>query len=136
MLKTIVTHKRLILYVIVGGINSGVDFLVFKLLYTFSPLAGAVIQVISYLSGVGCSFVLNRTLTFRDGAEKSISRQAPRFLLVNGISLGISVLAIHLLLQTGISATIAKAGTTVLTALINYFGYKIFVFDVKEEKVK
>ena len=127
------THKRPIIYMIVGGINTAVDFMVFNLLYLFSPLAPAICNVISYISGILCSFLLNRGVTFKDGANQKMPKQVLRFLVVNGLSLGIGTLGVHFLYLAGLNATLAKGMITVLTAIINYFGYKLFVFEVKDD---
>lgn len=124
-------YQRPLLYVIVGGINTGVDFIAFQLLYFLTPLAGAVCQGISYTLGVICSFILNRKLTFRDHVQAAITRQAGKFLLVNLASLLVSVLGMHLLIQAGMSAPIGKIAITGVTAIMNYFGYKWFVFGIR-----
>lgn len=128
--ETLKTHKRPVIYAIVGGINTGVDFLVFQLLYLFTPLIAALCQAISYSAGVGCSFLLNRTITFRDGKHMKLSHQAGRFLLINGISLLVGMVGIELLLLTGMPTIVAKGVITVITAVVNYFGYKVFVFRI------
>ena len=126
-------YRRPLLYTIVGGINTGVDFVAFQLLYFLTPLAGAVCQGISYTLGISCSFILNRKLTFHDHVKAAVTRQAGRFLLVNLASLLAGVLGIHLLIQAGLSAPIAKIAITGVTAVMNYFGYKWFVFGVEKK---
>jgi len=108
-----------------------VDFGVFKLLYLLTPLTAPFCQAVSYTVGVICSFVLNRNVTFRDGNRPGLASEMGRFLVVNLISLGASVLGIHLLVSADMHTTLAKGLITVLTAVINYFGYKVFVFRVK-----
>ena len=136
MLQLIRTHQRPLLYILVGGINTGVDFAVFTLLYTFTPLLGAFCQAVSYTAGIGSSFVLNRNFTFRDGVRSGIPKQAGRFILVNLASLLAGVLGIHLLILLGVPTLAAKVAITVVTAVINYFGYKLFVFQVKRQVKK
>ncbi|MCL2562607.1 MAG: GtrA family protein [Oscillospiraceae bacterium] len=131
IIQLIRDYKRVIIYAIVGGVNTGVDFGVFHLLYLFTPISAAFSQAVSYTAGVACSFVLNRNVTFRDGNHPGLAQEAGRFVVVNLISLGVSVLGIHLLVLAGLHTTVAKVLITVLTAGINYFGYKIFVFRVK-----
>ena len=123
-------HQRPLLYILVGGINTGVDFGVFHLFYLFTPLLAPFCQAISYTAGITTSFVLNRSLTFRDGIKIGLTREAGRFLLVNVVSLLAGVVGIHLLLLTGLPTFLAKTAITVVTAVINYFGYKWFVFQI------
>ena len=127
----IVTYQRPLLFAIVGGINTGVDFAVFHLLYFFTPLGVVLCQAAGYTTGVICSFLLNRGLTFRDGVRTAIARQAWRFVLVNLVSLLVSMLGIHLLSLLGLPAPVAKVLITAVTMVMNYFGYKWFVFQVK-----
>ena len=131
ILQLIRGHQRPLLYILVGGINTGVDFSVFHLLYFFTPLLAPVCQAISYTAGISNSFILNRSLTFRDGIKIGLTREAGRFLLVNLISLLTGVVGIHLLLTIGLPTVLAKVLITVVTAVINYFGYKWFVFQVQ-----
>ena len=131
ILYVIRRHKRPLLYIIVGGINTGVDFAVFKLFYLFTPLAAPFCQAISYTAGVVSSFVLNRNLTFRDSARTGLTRQAGRFILVNLVSWLTGIVGIHLLLLAGLPTLLAKIAITFVTAVLNYLGYKWFVFPVK-----
>ena len=125
------TYKRPLLYLIVGGINTGVDFASFQLLHFLASFPEAASQGISYTLGVICSFFLNRSLTFRDHVQAQIVRQAGRFVLVNLVTLLTSVLGIHLLVSTGLPAFFAKVTITGVTMVMNYLGYKWFVFKVK-----
>ena len=125
-------YKRPLLFLIVGGINTGVDFVSFQLLHIFTPLPEAACQAISYTLGVLCSFLLNRSLTFRDHVQAQIARQAGRFALVNIVTLLTSVLGIHLLVLAGLPVFFAKIAITAVTMVMNYFGYKWFVFEIKK----
>ena len=126
-------YQRPLIYIIVGGINTGVDFVAFQLFYFLTPLGATLSQGISYTLGVTCSFILNRKLTFRDHVKAAITRQAGKFLLVNLVSLFVSMLGIHLLTGAGLPAFFAKIAITGVTAIMNYFGYKWFVFGIKKE---
>jgi len=126
-------YKRPLIYIIVGGINTGADFAAFQLLYFLTPIGATISQGLSYTLGVTCSFILNRSLTFRDHVKAAIARQAGKFLLVNLVSLLVSMLGIHLLTGAGIPAFFAKIAITGVTAIMNYFGYKWFVFGIKKE---
>jgi len=133
ILQLIKRHQRPLIYIIVGGINTGVDFVAFQLLYFLTPIGATIAQGLSYTIGVTCSFILNRKLTFRDHVKAAIARQAGKFLVVNLASLLVSMLGIHLLTGAGISAFFAKIAITGVTAIMNYFGYKWFVFGIKKE---
>ncbi len=127
----IIKHKRFILYALVGALNTVVDFLMFTLFYRLIGLPEGWSQVIGYISGILCSFLLNSNVTFKDKTV-STGKSALRFIIVNGVSLGVSTLAIELLIGAGLQWIIAKLLITVLVALINYVGYKLVVFKVKD----
>jgi len=133
IIQVIKRYQRPLIYIIVGGINTGVDFVAFQLFYFLTPLGATLSQGISYTLGVTCSFILNRKLTFRDHVKAAITRQAGKFLLVNLVSLFVSMLGIHLLTGAGLPAFFAKIAITGVTAIMNYFGYKWFVFGIKKE---
>jgi len=130
--QLLLRYKRQIIFLFVGGFNTGLDFGVFTLLYTQTPLAIFICQGAGYMAGATSSFLLNRNITFRDGEGGRISTQAVRFLLVNLTSLGVSVLGIELMIHAGLPTFWAKAAITVVVMVINYLGYKHFVFRVKE----
>ena len=56
---------RLIRFTLIGGINTAVDYGVFFLLHTLLSVGSLIAQVISFSSGVICSYFLNRHFTFK-----------------------------------------------------------------------
>jgi len=121
------------MFTTVGGINTGVDFAVFKVIYLFTPLPAPFCQAVSYTAGVICSFVLNRNITFRDGVRTNFSSEMGWFVAVNAFSLTTSVVGMYLMTEwADMSTLLAKVLVTALTGVINYFGFKMFVFRVKD----
>jgi len=131
VLALIRTHKRVLLYAIVGGINTGVTIVIFNLLYHLTPLPWAVCNATGYVAGMVTSFVLNKNLAFRDGDASPLVGEMGRFVVVNLLSLGASTLAGSVLVLLGVHASAANLCATGIAAVINYFGYKVFVFRVK-----
>lgn len=126
-------YKSLIRYVIVGVINTGVDFLVFTLLNSFFSAHYAVSQTAGYGAGVLNSFLMNKFWTFED---KKVNRktysQAVKFTVINLLSLGISIYGLKLLTgNVGLNMYVAKGCVTFITFAVNYIGYKLWVFDGK-----
>ena len=135
MKELINKYLRVIKFGIVGVINTAVDFVVFTLvseLLFFSPGAA---QSVGYCSGIVCSFVLNHLVTFSD-AKKETGRgqlmRFVRFILVNGASWLLSAWLIGVLTGAGLWKYLAKLIVTGVTMVVNYFGYKILVFNIKE----
>ncbi len=132
IVELIKKHKHFILYALTGGVNTLVDFLVFTAVNVFTPLPAAGCQACGYIAGVVTSFILNRNVTFRDGENKSIFAQLWRFICVNSVSLLVSTVGIQLLSNMGLNEYIAKVIILAVTTIINYVGYKLLVFKVKD----
>ena len=131
VLRLFKRYQRVLLYAIVGGINTGVAIGVFNLLFHLTPLRWIPSYVIGYIIGIATSFVLNRNLAFRDGDHPKLASEMLRFLVVNLTSLGVSTLVGHALVLVELHASVAHIFATGLAAVINYFGYKILVFRVR-----
>lgn len=132
----IVKYKRFILYAFVGGINTGVDFLAFTIAHNLTAMPEEYSQAVGYMAGLICSFILNHRVTFRDAEPSRLAGQVVRFICVNAVSLGFSMIAMRQLVDFGLNAYIAKACITVAVGIINYLGYKTMVFRVSERKGK
>lgn len=133
-IKTIVQkYRRFVLYALVGGINTGIDFFVFTLLHMTTSLSEGYCQAISYTAGVVSSFLLNQNVTFKDGKETRVIHQVIRFICVNAVSMLVGVGGIRALVATGLNPYVAKLIITMTVAGINYFGYKLLVFRVQEK---
>jgi putative flippase GtrA len=110
-------------YGFVGVINTGID-------YGISMLCGYVLKLdkrlstaIGYTVGLICSFFLNGSITFRT------SGNPVPFLVVNAVSLGVSVLSVNFLLKKlKLPFWLAKGITTVLTMAINFVGYRFWAY--------
>ncbi|MRN55584.1 GtrA family protein [Paenibacillus monticola] len=116
----------------VGLLNTLIDFAIFTLLNSLG-LVYTLAQVISYSAGTANSFILNKKVTFRDsdrGKKDSFDRmQLLKFIILNLIVLGISLLLMHLLTdKLGIQVLISKVLVTFVTVIINFFGSRKWVF--------
>ncbi|NOU82598.1 GtrA family protein [Paenibacillus sp. LMG 31459] len=116
----------------VGLLNTLIDFAVFTLLHSFGMI-NTPAQIISYSAGTANSFFWNKKVTFRDrdrGNKEGFDRmQLVRFIVLNLVVLGISVLLIHILTDSlGIQVLIAKVLVTFVTVIINFFGSRKWVF--------
>ena len=116
----------------VGLLNTLIDFAVFTLLHSLGMVNTAA-QIISYSAGTANSFFWNKKVTFRDrdrGSKESFDRmQLVRFIVLNLMVLGISVLLMHVLTDNfGIQVLISKVLVTFVTVIINFFGSRKWVF--------
>ncbi len=116
----------------VGVLNTLIDFAVFTLLHSLGML-NTPAQIISYSAGTANSFIWNKKVTFRDqdrGSKDGFDRmQLVRFIILNLVVLGISVLLMHLLTDRfDIQVLVAKVLVTIVTVVINFFGSRKWVF--------
>ncbi len=125
-------YKRVILFAIIGGINTAADFLTFTALSRATLLRAEYCQALGYSAGIVCSFLLNQGVTFRDAEKGNPLGKILRFLVVNAVSLGVGMYGIKLLVASQMNRYLAKIIVTFLTMAINYIGYKLFVFRLKE----
>ena len=121
--------RRAISFSLIGIVNTGVDFLVFMICYSCFALAPGVSHTAGYAAGVVCSFILNRSITFKDGA-RSLFLQVLLFIAVNVLSWKVTTTLIDFLSDRGLHAYLAKILVTLISMFINYFGYKKLVFKV------
>jgi len=126
-------YRRIIIYAAVGCINTLVDMAIYYLLVIFTAIPEGGAQAIGYSCGVLCSFILNRTVTFKDRDGGKLYVQIFRFLIINGVSLLVSIYGIELLTGLFNSKYWAKPVITIVTMLINYIGYNLIVFNKKKE---
>ncbi|MEK4062382.1 MULTISPECIES: GtrA family protein [Paenibacillus] len=116
----------------VGLLNTLIDFAVFTLLHSLGMM-NTPAQIISYSAGTANSFFWNKKVTFKDksqASKDSFNRmQLVRFIILNLVVLGISVLLMHLLTDKfGVQVLISKVLVTFVTVIINFFGSRKWVF--------
>ncbi|MCX7950783.1 MAG: GtrA family protein [Clostridiales bacterium] len=122
-------YKSLFRFGIVGIINTSVDFITF--MFASQMLSNKVLcQFIGYSCGTLNSFIMNKTWTFED---KSINNktlyQAIKFIVINAVSLLASLYFINLFYSVlQVDIYISKVFVIVITQLINFLGYRYWVF--------
>jgi putative flippase GtrA len=78
--------RELLTFGFAGVINTAFGFTVFNLLFGLGSLTA---NAISTAAATGCSFVLNRYITYRHRPRTSLRRELPIFALVNLAGLGL-----------------------------------------------
>jgi putative flippase GtrA len=141
LFKSDLFHKG-IKFLIVGVLNTAIDFFVFDTLIGFTNIDSGifvlVFKSISFLLALFNSYELNRLWTFGDKAATTrIKKEFTRFAAVTFasflVNVGITAFianVVHPLF--GLSQVrwdnVAAAGATVLNLILNFAGYKLFVF--------
>lgn len=128
ILRMLKKYREFILYSIFGCLNTLIDFLVFTATNELLHFPAELCHVCGYMAGFISGFIFNRSITFKKEGAKGLFGQIVRFVFVNLVSLGLSTLLIHVLKDAGINEYIAKVLAEVIVVLINFFGYKFFVF--------
>ncbi|MBY3751977.1 GtrA family protein [Azospirillum formosense] len=115
-------------FALVGLLNTGVDFALFLALVSLAGAPVLAANAVGYGAGVLCSFLLNRSWTFRLRREAApMARRLPLFLAFNLVGLGLSTLVVGLLVPA-VPPLVAKIAATVVTFAWNYWSSRRFVF--------
>ncbi|HIJ87195.1 MAG TPA: GtrA family protein [Desulfuromonadales bacterium] len=114
----------------VGVLNTCIDVAIFFLL-TWFGIPYVVAQGVSYSCGTGNSYLLNKFWTFHSSGLSYA--EIFRFIVVNLVSLGISIAVLAILREKmGIGLAAAKGGATVCALAANFLGNKLWVFKKRE----
>ena len=122
--------RRFIVYTLVGCFDTAMDWCAFTLMHAVFLATPAASQVVGYLVGCGCCFLIQGSLTFGDGGGCDWDKLL-RFALWNLVSLTITTVLITVLTRAGMWAYLAKLFVTMEEGIANYFAYKYLVFHVK-----
>ena len=136
--------QRFLRFVLVGLINTLVDFGVLNLLAGLFKLPLLPSQAVSFIASVITSFLLSRKFVYPEALNGKITNQLPKFLAINLIGLGVRSLIIPWLNQLFlgafantqilnlttefISRNLAWAISTWVVILINFFGNRTWTF--------
>ena len=118
-------------FLIVGGVNTVVGYGLFVLFqFSVGQLWGYLASLyLSCLIAVVLAFVLHRRFTFQVTGTGNVLVDFIRFASVYIVTLAINTVALPLLVELGhVDPLVAQAMVVVLTALLSYFGHKLFSF--------
>ncbi|SLN69182.1 GtrA family protein [Oceanibacterium hippocampi] len=130
-------HQQAFRFVVVGAAAALISYIVFILLYN-SVLPdniekAATAQPISYIAGMGWSFYWHRRWTF--GSRGHVGGEMFWFLVMNGASLVISTVGIHLLVDlAGLNAHLGWFLVTAVTTIFNFTFGRFVVFRTRTEQ--
>ncbi len=121
--------KQFIKFNLVGVLNTVVDFLIYTLLTEVFGWAYLFAKTVSYSCGVVNSYIWNSRWTFK-AEQKRGKREFLLFLLVNLVSLGVSLGIMHacknwLRIESDFWCNIIA---TPIALVVNFLGNKLFVF--------
>jgi len=124
-------YKRIIRFGCVGCLNTMFDFGIFCMLNSLFGVNYIISQIVSYSSGTVNSYIFNKFWTFNDSkTNKKTTKEIVQFIVVNATSLGVSLIGLSLLMKdSSINSFFAKIIAMVLAQVVNFLGYRFWVFD-------
>ena len=126
------SFKKLFKFCVTGGLNTVVDFLVYSLVAGVLLQNVYLAQTAGYLACVANSYIINRSWTFKKEKAGFFSSQLVKFLIVNAITYGISLAAMHLLVEVwAVHWLLAKVFVTPATILVNFLLSNLWAFKKK-----
>lgn len=123
-------YKYIIRFGCVGCLNTLFDFGIFCILNSIFGVNYVISQIISYSSGTLNSYLFNKFWTFNDTkTSKKGAMEIVQFIVVNTASLGVSLIGLSLLMKDGsMNSFFAKIISMVLAQVVNFVGYRFWVF--------
>lgn len=135
------THlHQIVSFLVVGIINTGIDFLVFNMLmFAFGMRVGffyILLRTISFVVAATNSYIMNKYITFSSNARTKVV-EVGKFIGVTTASFGVNILvgSLVLVLMTHylswdikVLANIATLCGIAVSLALNFLGYKFFVF--------
>jgi len=124
---TLLDYRKLIKFIISGGLAAITEYSTFFLLIHFVHLPLIESNVISFLSGFVVSFLLNRSWVFASNGK--IRRQLVAYLILASVNLVLSnVLLLCFVQILTLPALVAKIISMVIIASWNYVFFSRFIF--------
>jgi len=122
-------------FIMVGFLNTAVDFAVFSVLLNWLGLNYLLCQVAGYSMGILNSFIFNKIWTFENQSERShIQLQLTKFIIVNVGTLIASLIGLTILSDYNqLNLYLAKVLVTGVTLIINYVSYAYWVFPERKK---
>lgn len=123
---------------VVGAVAFCIDLGLFQLLYAGTAMGAVPAKLISTVVAATVAYVGNRYWSFAHRARTGVRREYLRFLLINGvtllISLGIVAFVRHGLDQeSALVLQVANVGSIAVTTVIRYLAYRQWVFPATEK---
>ena len=140
MKKLFDKYREAIVYILVGGLTTGVSWVVYAVCVRFLGWSIEVGNVVSWIAAVSFAFVTNKTWVFRSNSwePRLVAGEAAKFVgarLATGV---LEVVGVPALVKLGLDQTIfgvegmlSKVIVTVVVIVLNYVFSKLFIFQKK-----
>lgn len=115
-------------FVIVGGIATIIDWLIYFILYKFIKLEPIIANIISFSVSVIYNYYASCKYVFKVNKEKSKTRQFTEFIIFSLIGLGINELLIFIFVnKLSWNAMLVKILATIIVMVFNFITRKKFL---------
>jgi putative flippase GtrA len=126
--------RQILIFGLVGVVNSLVHYLVFLLGYRVLGVPMLIASAVGYGCGVLNSYFMNRRWTFRVASKRTFS-EFLCFAMVNLVALGINLVGLQVLTGQGhLAPEIAQIMAMALALLVNFGGNRLWTFKPKDER--
>ena len=127
-------YQELISYVVVGGLTTLVNFVIY---FPLSRLIHYLIATsVAWVGAVVFAFFANKVFVFEDGRwdRAYLLRQAASFTTMRLLSWGLEVLIMWIFVERlGVNSDVTKIAAQILVMLLNYIFSKLLIFRKKTE---
>lgn len=133
--------KQLAKFVVVGGINTGIDFLVLNVEMFLTNITSGpwmfILNSVSFSVATVNSYFFNKYWTFKDKDATKQTFQFSQFLVISIIGISINGAIVYLItsfippmfnINPQLWANLAKVAATGVSLIWNFLGYKFIVF--------
>ncbi|BFV58772.1 hypothetical protein KCMC57_up38760 [Kitasatospora sp. CMC57] len=124
-IRTLLGHSA-VRFLIAGVISASVDMGMLFLLHGVLNVPLALATFAGVLTSFAVNFLLNRLWSF--GSSAPVAGQSVRYLLMAGCNWVGTVLMVSLLVKLGLFYLLARALTLAVLSVVNYVGYRRWVF--------
>ena len=126
LLNLIKKYRELFLYGIIGGISSGLDFIIYTIL-VHSGFYYLLANIIGVHCGIFCSFIFNRQYYFK--VKDKTKLRFISFYIIGLTGLGLSTLMLYgMVTLANWNEIYSKLTTIVVVALIQFIMNKFITF--------
>ena len=140
MKKLFEKYREVIVYLIVGGLTTGVSWAVYALCVRVFGWSVGVSNAVSWIAAVTFAFVTNKTWVFqsRSWEPRLVKEEAVKFLGARALTGVLELVGVPGLVKLGLDQTIlgvdgalSKVIVTVAVIILNYVFSKLFIFNKK-----
>lgn len=125
------TFLELIRYIVIGGITTGVNFLIYGVLIHLFEVHWSIANVIAWVGAVLFAYWSNKSIVFQSH-EGNTQKEMVSFFVLRFASLIVESILLFICIQiVNLNPLISKGFVSVVTIVLNYVFCKGFIFKEK-----